>query len=305
MIHPVIFIVGPTGSGKSKLAFMLAKKIKGEIVSCDSMQVYQGMDIGTAKPTKKEQEKIRHHLLDLISPRKEYSVFQYRNFALMALQKIICRRHQPIVVGGSGLYVKAMVDGLSPQPGKQAGFRKSLQHISAAKLHQKLKKIDPLRAHKINVHDRKRIIRALEIYEASNRRMSEWEKETRGLESENLRPLVFGVIRGRAELYKRIEDRIDKMFQKGWISEVKRLKRAGFSKTAQFAIGYKEILEYLAGKIDEGQMIFEIKKRTRHLAKRQLTWFKKDPRISWIQMSKESYSSAAKQIIAQIRSEID
>ena len=297
MSDRTIFLVGPTGSGKSKLALALAKKIKGEIISCDSMQVYRGMNIGTAKPAIHEQRMVPHHLIDLISPRSECSVFKHHRFALKAIDQIMKKGRVPIVVGGSGLYVKAMIDGLASQPGAQTKIRQELQ-VRAKRdglegLYSSLQRLDPKRAEVIHPNDKRRIIRALEIWQSSNRSQADWERETMGLNMQGIQWVIFGLARDRAELYRRIEKRVDQMFQKGWIKEVKRLKRVGLSRTARAAIGYREILDYLQGKCALSDAQAAIKKRTRHLAKKQMTWFRRDKRIRWIAVTGDRFVSRA------------
>lgn len=293
MSDQVLFLVGPTGSGKSKLALALAKKIKGEIISCDSMQVYRGLDIGTAKPTLREQKVVPHHLIDLVSPRSECSVFKHRQLALKAIQQIFEKGRIPMVVGGSGLYVKAIVDGLAEQPGAQRKIRQQLEtqvrHNGLANLYSRLREIDPKRARAVHPSDKRRIIRAFEILESSHRSQADWERETTGLNRHEIHPVMFGLTRERAELYERIERRVNQMFREGWLEEVKRLRRRGLSKTARAAIGYREILEYLQGKRTQPDMEAEIKKRTRHLAKKQMTWFRRDHRIHWISISGDQF----------------
>jgi tRNA dimethylallyltransferase len=286
-MEQVLFLVGPTGAGKSELALKIAKKINGEIISCDAMQVYRGMNIGTAKPTPKEQKSVPHHLINLVSPKSECSVFKHRLLALDAIRKIHSKGKLPIVVGGSGLYIKALLNGIAPQPGRKSKVRKKLeleaQKNGLSRLYSKLKRLDPKRAQEIHPHDKRRIIRALEIFELSKKKPSRWHEETTGsLESFGIKPVIFGLTRKREELYKRIERRVDRMFEQGWVNEVKWIKRLGFSKTAFAAIGYREILEYLKGKRSIEDAKSEIKKRTRHLAKRQFTWFRRNPRIEWI-----------------------
>ena len=298
---PVVFIVGPTGSGKSKLALMLARKLKAEIVSADSMQIYRGMDIGTAKPTKKEQRLVRHHLLNNLSCRAECSVFKYRQLAIQAIQKIAKAKHLPMVVGGSGLYVKALIDGLTPLPAKQTQYRKELEKMSAAELHEKLKKLDAHLAEKIHANNKKRIIRALEILQAPQ---AAPKKKMLTFSDYGFKPLIFGLNRDRAELYQRIEKRVDQMFDAGWVNEVKRLKKTGLSKTARYAIGYKEILEFLDGKKSFEEADVEIKKRTRHLAKKQMTWFGRESRVHWYSVSGEKYTSTLSHITKEIKSSL-
>ncbi|OGW85366.1 MAG: tRNA (adenosine(37)-N6)-dimethylallyltransferase MiaA [Omnitrophica bacterium RIFCSPHIGHO2_02_FULL_46_11] len=302
----VLFLVGPTASGKSKIALPLAKKLKGEIISCDSMQIYSGMDIGTAKPIQSERKMVPHYLIDLLSPKTECSVFKYRRLALKAIGKIHIKGRLPIVVGGSGLYFKAIVDGLAPLPGKQRNIRGNLESLVKLKglpaLYQKLEKADPKRAHKINPNDKRRIIRALEILETSNRSQSDWEHETQGLEKQGIEPIIFGLLRNREELYRRIEARVDQMFKEGWIKEVKKLKRVGLSRTAKAAIGYQEILHYLAGQMTLQDAEVTIKKRTRHLAKKQMTWFRRDPRVHWLEVNgRSSVTSTVQTIIKKLK----
>ncbi len=303
MSKRVLFVVGPTGCGKSKLALALARKINGEIISCDSMQVYRKMDIGTAKPTKKEQKLVPHHLINLISTRTECSALKHCHLTLTTIDTILARRRTPIVVGGSGLYFKALVDGLVPQPGKQAKIRKRLENLGELKgtehLYLQLKKMNPERAQELHPNDQRRIIRALEILEFSKRSQSSLQQRTESLSSKGIEPVVFGLLRDRAELYERIEKRVDQMFQEGWIDEVKSIKRVGLSKTAKAAIGYKEILEYLEGKQNLEEINIEIKKRTRHLAKKQMTWFRKDKRIHWIHISGNGFVPDAVQMVVK------
>ena len=323
----VLFIIGPTGSGKSKLALMLARKLKFEIVSADSMQIYRGMDIGTAKPTEKEQRLVPHHLLDSISSRSECSVYRYRKLALQAIQKIMKKKRIPMIVGGSGFYIKALIDGLGPLPGKHVQLRKKLEQIDLSELYERLKELDPSLAKKIHPNNKKRIVRAIEIMltlrennlqlvipakagiqnngspikafgDDISYQIATPAKKTGGLAMTEYNPILIGLERDRKELYKRIEKRVDQMFAVGWIDEVKHLKRSGFSKTARYAIGYKEISDYLEGKISYDEMTSQIKKRTRHLAKKQLTWFRKDKRIKWYFVSGEKYSSVFNKILA-------
>lgn len=326
VLKPVIFLVGPTASGKSKLALALAKKIKGEIISCDSMQVYRGMDIGTAKPTRRERKEIPHHVIDQISPRREFSVFQHRKLVLRALDRIRKGGRMPILVGGSGLYVKAVLEGLTPQLGRATGLRRQLAELAQDRgvkhLYSMLRKMDPRRARAIHPNDKRRIIRALEILKGGNhgscrgagheipaprsgnlRRTNLSERE--GLEELGFRPIIFGLERDRKELYARVERRVDQMLERGWLKEVKRLKRRGLSKTARAAIGYEELLDCLDGKLELNEAGEEIKKRTRHLVKKQLTWFRRTPDVQWIRASGEGFvRSAMRTIFRKLGSEV-
>ncbi len=296
--------MGPTGSGKTQLSLLLAKCLKAEIISADSMQVYRGMDIGTAKPSRSERRRVRHHLLDIVSPRFHFSVAEHRRRALGALKK--CRAPVALVVGGSGLYVQSLWKGISDLPGASARLRKQLEKESdefgSHFLHAKLKKIDPLRADSIHPNDGRRIIRALEIALVSGQKPSEGRRRVKGLEELGYSIRIFGIHRDRSELYERINERVKAMFRQGWVNEVKRLKRIGFSKTAGQALGYREILQRLCETATSGpfgpkarreggrnnlknsshELIRIIQTRTRQFGKRQLTWFRREKGIEWI-----------------------
>ena len=284
----VVFVVGPTGSGKSGVALALAKRIGGEIISCDSMQVYRGMDIGTAKPSVQDRKEVKHHLLSIISPQEEHSVFTHRQLVLSKISSIVKRGRIPILVGGSGFYIKTLIDGLPDHLGKHDDTRKKLEvrarRYGLEKLHDELRSIDPVRAAAIHVNDKKRVIRALEVWELSKKRPTEMTPNGRCLTSLGVHPVIFGLKHNRPHLYRRIEKRVDWMIQHGWIDEVKRLRKIKFSKTAESAIGYREIHEYLQGRKTLKDIVSEIKKNTRRLAKKQMTWFRKDPRIKWIRV---------------------
>jgi len=284
----VLFIVGPTASGKSALAVALSKKINGEILSADSMLIYKGMDIGTAKPTKKERGGIPHYGLDLIPPTKSFSVFAYRQFALKAIRDIVKRGKTPIVAGGTGFYVRALLEGLSPLPGTHAATRRQLEREAREKglpaLYKRLLEVDPSRAKAIGPHNQRRIIRALEIYLVSGKKPSQAPSKTPGLRELGYRPIVIGIHRDREALYRKINRRVDAMFRKGLVREVKRLARKKLSKTALQGVGYKETLDWIRSK-DEGSLTEvkdKIKQTTRHFAKRQWTWFKREQDISWV-----------------------
>ena len=284
----ILFIVGPTASGKSALAVSLAKKLNGEIVSADSMLVYKGMDIGTAKPTKKERGGIPHHGIDLILPTKSFSVFAYRQFALKAIKDIVRRGKVPIVAGGTGFYVRALLEGLLPQPGSNAVLRRRLEQEALEKglpaLYRRLLKMDPKRAKDIGPHNGRRIIRALEICLTSGKKPSQGLAKTPGLARLGFRSVVIGLNRDREALYRKINKRVDTMFRKGLVREVKRLARKKLSATALQGVGYKETLDWI--RVDDPRSLEDVKNRikqaTRHFAKRQWTWFKRERGIRWI-----------------------
>ncbi|PIP67824.1 MAG: tRNA (adenosine(37)-N6)-dimethylallyltransferase MiaA [Candidatus Omnitrophica bacterium CG_4_9_14_0_2_um_filter_42_8] len=279
----VYFLVGPTASGKTKFSIKLAKKLNAEIISCDSMCVYKGMDILTSKPLASDRKKTRHHLIDIIPPAREFSVAEYRKMALEKIEEILRRKKIPLFVGGSGLYVKAVIDGLFPSAEKDLKFRNSQEALAGkygkAYLYRKLKKIDPVRAKKIHPHDLRRVIRALEIYHTEKKRPSELNKTTEPLKY-NFK--IFGLQLDRQKLYKNIDTRAEEMFKKGIVSEVKKLSGKKPGMTAGKALGYNEVLGYLKGEYSLGQAKELLKKNTRHFAKKQLTWFHGDKRIRWI-----------------------
>jgi len=284
----VVFIVGPTASGKSALAVALAKKLHGEILSADSMLVYKGMNIGTAKPTSKERGGVPHHGIDLIFPAKTFSVFAYRQYALKVIKAIVRRGRIPIVAGGTGFYVRALLEGLSPLPGASASIRRELQREASEKglpaLYKHLLKVDPGRAKAIGPHNERRIIRALEIYRVSGKRPSKVASKAPGLERLGYRPIVIGLHRDRGALYGKINQRVDSMFRKGLAREVKQLARQKLSTTALQGVGYKETLDWIQGKgaLTLAEAKDRIKKATRHFAKRQWTWFKRERDIRWV-----------------------
>ncbi len=287
----VVFIVGPTASGKSALAVTLAKKLNGEVVSADSMLIYQGMDVGTAKPSRHERGGIPHHGIDLIPPTKPFSVFAYRQAALKAIKDIVRRGRLPIVAGGTGFYVRALLEGLAPQPGSNASLRRQLEREVQEKglpaLYDRLYQLDPVRAEAIGPHNGRRILRALEIVLLSGERASRAVVKSPGIEALGYAPVVIGLHRDRDALYQKINRRVDAMFRKGLVREVKRLSRVKISDTALQGVGYKEILGALrrqdvSQKVALREARERIKQVTRHFAKRQWTWFKRERGIRWV-----------------------
>jgi len=283
--NPILFIVGPPGSGKSRLAVRVARRLRGEIVSMDSMQIYRGMDIGTDKPSRWVRWQIPHHLLDIVGPDREFSVYEYRNKFLETVKKIQRKGKPVIAVGGTGLYVKAVVDGLSPHPGKNDRIRKRLEETAAESglksLYDRLLKEDAQVARRLHPNDKKRIIRALEVLELTGKSLSEWERETTSLEDLGYSHRLFGIRTGRAALYDAIDRRVDQMFRKGIVKETRKL-RGDLSPTASQAIGYREFEDYFQGQLSLSEVREQIKQHTRNLAKKQLIWFKRDFRIVWL-----------------------
>ena len=283
----VIVICGPTASGKTSLSIELAKKINGEIVSCDSMQIYKDMNIGTAKPTQEEMQGIKHYLIDFISPNERYSVADYKKDAKKAIKEIISKGKTPIVVGGTGLYIDSLIYEIEYQDIKfDENYRKELEKNVEEKgleyLYKKAKEIDPQAIEKISPNDKKRILRILEIYHMTGKNKKQQEIESRKKEVE-YDYHVYAIDWDREELYNRINKRVDIMIQQGLIEEVKNiLEKYKEFPTAMQGLGYKEVVEYLEGKLTKDEMIEKIKMETRRYAKRQLTWFRKNKQTIWI-----------------------
>jgi len=284
----VIAIVGPTASGKTSLSIELAKRINGEIVSCDSMQIYKDMTIGTAKPTSEEMQGIKHYLIDCVSPNERYSVSEYKKQATTALEDILKKGKVPIIVGGTGLYLDSLVLGIDYQEIKyDEKYRNELQSIASTEqglenLYIKAKEIDPEAIKIISKNDKKRIIRILEIYNATGKNKTEQNIESlkNGV---NYDFEVFAINWDRETLYNRINLRVDLMIEQGLIEEVVNLKKKyNEFPTAMQGLGYKEVVEYLEGILTKEEMIEKIKMQTRRYAKRQLTWFRKNKDTVWL-----------------------
>ncbi len=284
-----LFIVGPTAIGKTALALKLARKIGAEIISCDSMQVYKGMDILSQSPGLSETKKVRYHLVRFLSPTKEYSAGSFRRRAASLIDDIIGRKKLPIIVGGTGLYVKGLVDGLFPAPEADLEFRKNMYDYASRygniHLHKKLEKIDTASASAIHPNNVRRVVRALEICRSTGHTMTELKNGTKGI-ADKYRIKIFGLNSSREKIYSDINDRVDNMFEEGLVGEVKRLSGKRLSKTALAALGFKEVLKFLKGKIDLNTAKELMKQNTRRYAKRQLTWFRADGRIRWFDVEK-------------------
>ena len=284
----VIVICGPTASGKTKLSIEIAKKINGEIVSADSMQIYKEMDIGTAKPTIEEMQGIKHYLLDFVSPDKRYSVADYKKDAINAIDEIIEKNKVPIVVGGTGLYINSLIYGIEyPEIEIDIKYRNELERTAdepdgLRKLYEMAIKIDEEAIKNISPNDKKRICRILEIYHSTGKTKTQQEIESRK-NGPKYDYIVYGLNMDRDKLYDRINKRVDIMIQDGLIEEVKNVasKYKEFP-TAMQGLGYKEVLEYLNGDTTKEEMIEKIKMETRRYAKRQLTWFRRYETIKWI-----------------------
>lgn len=287
-MEKVIVICGPTASGKTSLSIELAKKINGEIVSADSMQIYQDMNIGTAKPTEKEKQGVKHYVIDIISPKERYSVADYKKDAKKAIKQIIEKGKTPIVVGGTGLYIDSLIYEIEyPNIEFDLKYRTELENrvkIEGLKvLYEEAKKIDEVAIQKISPNDEKRILRILEIYHATKKTKTEQEIESRKNPVE-YNYQVYALKWDREILYERINRRVDLMMKQGLVEEVEGiLKKYEEFPTAMQGLGYKEVKDFLEEKITKEEMIEKIKMETRRYAKRQMTWFRKNKQTIWLE----------------------
>ena len=290
MKPPLICIVGPTAVGKTEIAIQLAQQLDAEIVSLDSRQIYREMDIGTAKPTPDQRRAIPHHLIDCVDVDQPFSVAEYQRLADVTIAEIGERGKQPMAVGGAGLYFRGVIDGLFDGPGADAEIRAKLQreadeHGNVA-LHERLRQCDPEAADRVHPNNLVRVIRALEVYELTGKPISALQQQWR-MEESRYPFRAFGLDMPREVLYRRIEDRVDLMVTAGLIEEVKGLLDRGYPRNcvAMQSFGYKELIDYLDGVRTLDEAIALLKQNTRRFAKRQLTWFRNDPRIEWIDIS--------------------
>jgi len=298
----VIFIIGPTAVGKTKHALRLAKKVGGEVISCDSMQVYKGIDILSCKPSKTERSRIKHHLIDIISPSQDFNVSKFIKLSKQLTEEIHKRGKIPIFVGGTGLYIDSLLNGLFEGPAKNPAIRKKLYKkaklYGSNYLYRRLKNIDPQAAKKIHSHDLRRIVRALEVYQITKKPISKLQKQRRGiLQDKCFKIYLFALNIPRERLYKNIDKRVDGMFERGVVREVRRILKKRCSKTFRQALGIKEINSYLRGTIvlERAQQL--LKQNTRRYAKRQMTWFRRNIRIQWLE---KNISVNSKDILERI-----
>ncbi len=292
----LIILTGPTAAGKTSLSIELAKRIGGEIVSADSMQIYKYMNIGSAKITREQMEGVPHHLIDVLMPDEEFNVFRFQQMAKEALAGIYGRNHIPIVVGGTGFYIQALLYDIdfSAEEGKEE-IRERLEKEGACYgslyLHEKLRKVDPVSAEGIHPNNEKRLIRALEFYEINGYPISLHNERQRQRTS----PYAFRyfvLTDDRERLYERIDERVDQMLEDGLVDEVKNLKEMGYHRqmVSMQGLGYKEILDYLDGVCSLEEAVYRIKRDTRHFAKRQLTWFRRERDVIWLNKKEFQYN---------------
>ncbi|MFR4866866.1 tRNA (adenosine(37)-N6)-dimethylallyltransferase MiaA [Roseburia sp. OM04-10BH] len=299
MKKPIVVLTGPTAVGKTELSIQLAKVIGGEIISADSMQVYKHMDVGSAKITPEEMDGVRHYLVDELEPFDEFHVVKFQEYAKKYLNEIYAHGKIPIIAGGTGFYIQALLNDIDfTEQESDSAYRKELEALAEEHgnqyLHDRLKEVDPESAEAIHPNNRKRVIRALEFYQETGRKISEHNaKEQMRTSPYNFAYFVLND--ERSHLYKRIDARVDKMIEDGLEAEVRRLKEMGCTKdmVAMQGIGYKEMLSYLDGSYSLEEAVYIIKRETRHFAKRQITWFKRERDVIWLNKNEFDYKNEA------------
>lgn len=298
----VIFLVGPTAVGKTDLSILLAKTLETEIISCDSVQIFKQLDIGSAKPTKDEMAGVPHHLLDFVDPKAEYSVSQYCEDALFQIERLLDEGKIPVVTGGTGLYMNALIYDMDfGKSCSDEAFRAELEAIAERDggmvLHERLKAVDPDAAERIHPNNVRRVIRALEVNHVTGENMGDFSTDP--VLTDRFNPVLIGLKRNRMKLYARINKRVDIMLEQGLLEEVKKLKSMGLDDTFQSmqGIGYKEVLGYLEGRYDEALMSSLLKQSTRRYAKRQMTWFRRYAQMNWLDLDETTKEEAVDKIL--------
>lgn len=305
MKKTILILAGPTASGKSQIALEIAARLGGEIISADSMQVYRGMDIGTAKPTLQERSRINHHLIDILNPDQEFSVYDFCRLTLDCLKHMDERGIQPIIAGGTGLYIRSLIQGLKSGPGQNRSLRELLRtrakEMGTQNLYQEFLLKYPHELKNVNSNDLKRIIRTIEKKESIQEKTEQPIFMFPTLQELGYKFLFVVISKSREWLYESINARTDQMIKSGWADEVQRLKHTNLSKTASQALGYKQLLEYFDTESTSLQSVVDIiKQKTRNFAKRQITWFKKDPYHLWIELAKTSKIDTAVMSILEL-----
>ena len=294
-MKPLIILTGPTAVGKTALSIGLAKAVDGEIISADSMQVYRKMNIGTAKIEPSEMQGVRHHLIDILDPGEEFNVVLFKRYALEAMEDIYSRGKIPVIVGGTGFYIQALLYDIDFEDNdNDMSYREELQRLTAEKgnsyIHDMLSKVDPESAEKIHENNVKRVIRALEFYRKTGMKISE-HNETEAQKESPYNFEYFVLNDDRSKLYDRIDRRIDIMLEQGLEAEVRQLVSEGYSRdlVSMQGLGYKEIIDYIQGRCSFDEAVYTLKRDTRHFAKRQITWFKREKQVTWV--NKNEYDS--------------
>lgn len=304
MKKPIIILAGPTAVGKTDLSIALAKRINGAIISADSMQVYRYMDIGSAKVMPEEMQGVKHYLIDCLDPAEEFHVVRFQEMAKAALEEIYANGQIPIVAGGTGFYIQALLYDIDfTNQDSDEEYRRTLEDYArengAEALHEKLRGIDPESAEAIHANNIKRVVRALEFYHQTGQKISEHNETERHRESP-YESAYFVLTDDRAHLYERIDKRVNLMMERGLLDEVKHLKEMGYHRdmVSMQGLGYKELLDALDGKMSVDEAVYIIKRETRHFAKRQLTWFKRERDVIWL--DKEAYQYQDEKILADM-----
>jgi tRNA dimethylallyltransferase len=306
LAKPVVVIVGPTAVGKSRIAIEVAKAFETEVLTADSRQVYRGMDVGTDKPASEDRQAVPHRLIDLVDPDESFNAGLYRRQATDEIERLYRDCRLPLVVGGTGLYVRTLLKGLCDAPQADPIVRKVLRQEAEDqgydRLYARLVDVDPVAAARLHPRDESKVIRALEVYQLSGRRMSEFQQE-HGFAERPFAGLMVGLNRDRDMLYRRIEGRIDWQLAHGLIEETKRLLAQGYQRdsAAMKGLGYRQVAEHLAGEYDAAEMVRRFKRDTRRFSKRQMTWFRKEPGIQWLMIEEsESVQHTATRVIEQV-----
>ena len=303
---PVVVLVGPTAVGKSRIAVEVAKAFETEVLTADSRQVYRGMDVGTDKPILQERQGVPHRLIDLVNPDETFNAGLYRRQALDEIERLYRGCRLPLIVGGTGLYVRTLLKGLCEAPPADPIMREALRQEANEqghdRLYARLVASDPIAAARIHPRDESKVIRALEVYQLSGRRMSEYQQE-HGFSARPFSALIIGLIRDRSILNRRIEERIDWQLAHGLIEETKELLAQGYRRdsAAMKGLGYRQVAEHLAGEYDIAEMTRRFKRDTRQYFKRQMTWFRKEPGIQWLTIEEsESAQHTAALVVGRV-----
>lgn len=290
--RPLVVLLGPTAVGKSRFGVQVAQHLGTEVLTADSRQVYRGMDIGTDKPTADERHGIPHRLIDLADPDETFNTGWYRRAALAEIDRLYTERRLPFVVGGTGLYIRTLVRGLCPAPPADPDVRAELMQMSQEqgrdRLHAELVRVDPSTAARLHPNDEAKVIRALEVYRLSGQPMSAVQRD-HGFQETPFSTLLIGLQRSKEELYRRIEERIDWQLAHGMVQETRALLDRGYRRDggAMTGLGYRHVAAHLSGECDEAEMVRLFKRDTRRFAKRQMTWFRKEPGVRWISVERE------------------
>ncbi len=303
-LKPIVVIVGPTAVGKSRVAVEVAKAFETEVLTADSRQVYRGMDVGTDKPLPEERQGVPHRLIDLVNPNESFNTGLYRRQAIDEIERLHRGCRLPLVVGGTGLYVRTLLKGLCEAPPAdplvRAALRQEAKGQGHDRLYAQLVVVDPVAAARLHPRDESKVIRALEVYRLSGRRMSEFQQE-HGFAERPFSALIIGLNRDRNTLYRRIEERIDWQLAHGLIEETKQLLAQGYQRdsAAMKGLGYRHVAEHLAGEYDVAEMVRRFKLDTRHFSKRQMTWFRKEPGIQWLTVEESESAQHTAELVAR------